>query len=292
MKGRIYYFTGTGNSMRAARVIAQKLGDTEIVSMRNDPGECSAADCDVVGFVYPVYHWTMPAHAAAFVEGLEINPNAYVFVVAMPSFICGIACERLAGILAEKGISLHYGNLVYSVADYAIVYPPFPPARLRIPGTERKLRNIADDISEKKRRAFPRAGKLIKRRRDRLMTPYLELQKYADNPFTVSGDCVSCGLCSRVCPCKNIVLQAGKPTFQHHCANCMACVVSCPKRAIGYDITGGDRKLLDAMSPKTPLVKWMGLPAKRKLYRNPFITANDLTKDRELWQEEAKPERF
>ena len=99
MKSRIYYFTGTGNSMRAARVIASAIGNTEIVSMRMDPSEVPATDCDVVGFIYPVYHWTMPEPAERFVEKLDINPNAYVFVIAMPSFICGFACERLAQIL-------------------------------------------------------------------------------------------------------------------------------------------------------------------------------------------------
>ena len=34
MTNRIYYFTGTGNSMRAARVVAERLGDSEIVSMK------------------------------------------------------------------------------------------------------------------------------------------------------------------------------------------------------------------------------------------------------------------
>ena len=113
------------------------------------------------------------------------------------------------------------------------------------------------------------------------MTPYIELQKYADNPFTVSDQCISCGLCSRVCPCHNIVLENGRPTFQHHRANCMACVVSCPKRAIGYEIKGEDRKLLEASSMKTPLVRLMRLPEKRKLYMNPYITAKDLTKEKE-----------
>jgi hypothetical protein len=71
----------------------------------------------------------------------------------------------------------------------------------------------------------------------------------------------------------------------------MACVVSCPKRAIGYEITAGDRKLLDASTSKTPLVKIMGLPKKRKLYMNPYITTKDLTKENETWQKEAKQEK-
>ena len=281
MKARIYYFTGTGNSMRAARVIAQTMGDTEIISMRVNPEEYPATDCDVVGFVYPVYHWTMPAPVAAFVEKLEINPKAYVFVIAMPSFICGIACERLAEILAKKGAQISYGNIVHSVANYVIVYPPFPSAKLRVPATERKLKRIAADICQRKEKAYPRASAFIRCRRERIMTPYIELQKYADNPFTISDQCISCGLCSRVCPCHNIVLENGRPTFQHHCANCMACVVSCPKRAIGYEIKGEDRKLLEASSMKTPLVRLMRLPEKRKLYMNPHITAKDLTKEKE-----------
>ena len=281
MKARIYYFTGTGNSMRAARVIAQTMGDTEIISMKVNPEEYPATDCDVVGFVYPVYHWTMPAPVAAFVEKLAVNPKAYVFVVTMPSFICGIACERLAEILAKKGAQISYGNIVHSVANYVIVYPPFPSAKLRVPATERKLKRIAADICQQKQRAYPRASAFIRCSRERVMTPYVELQKYADNPFTVSDQCISCGLCSRVCPCHNIVLENGKPTFQHHCANCMACVVSCPKRAIGYEIKGEDRKLLEASSMKTPLVRLMRLPEKRKLYMNPHITAKDLTKEKE-----------
>ncbi len=278
---RIYYFTGTGNSMRAARVIAKALGDTEIVSMRMDPKEVTAADCDVIGFIYPVYHWTMPAPAVSFVEQLEINPAAYIFVVAMPSFICGIACERLAQLLEKKGAHINYGNLVNSVANYAIVYPPFPSPKLRVPKTEKKLKRIAEEIASGKEKAYPKASSFIKRRRDKVMIPYLELQKYADNPFTISEDCVSCGICSKVCPCNNIVLAEGRPTFQHHCANCMACVVSCPKRAIGYEIEQGDRALLNAMSSKTPLVKVMGLPKKRKLYRNPYINTADLIRNRE-----------
>lgn len=280
MKKVIYYFTGTGNSMRAAKVIAARMGNTDIISMRCNPKDVSAIDADIVGFVFPVYHWTMPAPAVSFVENLDINPRAYVFVIAMPSFICGIACEKTAEILAKKGISIAYGNKVKSVANYVIVYPPFPFPKLRVPRTEKKLKRIAEDITSKKIRPYPAASKFIKHRISRVMTPYLDLQKYADIPFTISETCISCGLCSKVCPCANIELKDGKPTFLHHCAQCMACVTSCPNRAIGYDITAKDRKLLNACSKGTPIVKIMGLPKRRKMYRNPYIKVQELTKER------------
>lgn len=280
MRNRIYYFTGTGNSMRAAVRIAERLGNAEIISMRNDPAEVSAADCDVIGFVYPVYHWTMPEAAVRFVEGLEINPEAYIFAVAMPSFILGEACERLERILAEKGAALSYGEKVNSVANYMIVYPPMPFPSLTVPKTEKKLGRIAKEIADRRIRDIPRESAFIRHRRTTVMTPYKELQKYADNPFTVSEDCISCGICERVCPVKNISLTDGVPTFRHKCAQCMACVAFCPKRAIGYEIKNSELAAYSEELKGTSLVKIMGLPAKRRRYHNPYITAADIMKNR------------
>lgn len=279
MKKRIYYFTGTGNSLRTAVNIAERLGDTELVSMRGDAVELSAEDCDVIGFVYPVYHWTVPEHVVKFVEGLKINTTAYIFAVANPSLICGFACEKMAELMRAKGAELAYANIVNCVANYVIVYPPFPSPKFMVPRMEKKAARIAEDIANRRLKAYPKAGALTRRKMKKFMGPYLELQKYADNPFTISDACISCGLCAKVCQCKNIELKGGKPTFLHHCSNCMACVTSCPKRAIGYEISAGDRALLNASGSKTSLVKIMGLPAKRKLYRNPYVTVQDLTED-------------
>jgi len=280
MKNVIYYFSGTGNSMRAAKVIGQELGDSEIISMRVDPREVSAEDADVIGFVFPVYHWTMPAPAVRFVRQLKINTDAYIFAVAMPSVIGGIACETCARLIGEKGGKIAYGNVVHCVANYVLVYPPLPSPKLMVPLMERGIRKIAQDIASRKERAYPKAGWIVKARRDRVMTPYLEVQKYADHPFTVGGSCIGCGLCARVCPCNNIALREGKPEFQHHCAQCMACVTNCPKRAIGYQVPEEDPNGLCRSNKKIPLVKLMGLPEKRKMYRNPYISAADLTKTR------------
>ena len=50
MKKVIYFFSGTGNSLRAARIIADELKDTGIVNVRNDPSGYSAEDAEVIGF--------------------------------------------------------------------------------------------------------------------------------------------------------------------------------------------------------------------------------------------------
>lgn len=280
MKCRIYYFTGTGNSLRAAEKIAERVGNAELISMRCDPKDVPADDCDMIGFVYPVYHWTAPEPVIRFIRGLRINTKAYIFAVANPSIVCGYAVEKAAKLLRKKGAVLSYGNMINSVANYVIVYPPVPPAKLMVPFMERKAEKIAEDIAHHRHRAYPKAGALVRVRYKSFMQPYIDIQEYADHPFTVSDECIGCGLCSRVCPCGNIVLKDKRPEFLHNCANCMACVTSCPKRAIGYDIRAGGCELLNASTAKTPLVRIMGLPAHRKLYRNPYITVQQLTKSR------------
>ncbi|MBQ5311480.1 MAG: EFR1 family ferrodoxin [Oscillospiraceae bacterium] len=278
MKCRIYYFTGTGNSLRAAQKIAEVFDNAELISMRLDPADVPAGDCDVIGFVYPVYHWTAPAPVVRFIKGLSINTGAYIFAVADPSIVCGFAVERVAALIKEKGGRLAYGNMINSVANYVIVYPPVPPAKLMVPLMERKAEKIAEDIRHRRERAYPKAGMLVRMRYKRFMKPYKKLQRYADYPFTISDGCIGCGICSKVCPCNNIIIRDDRPVFLHHCANCMACVTSCPKRAIGYDIHSVGRELLDASGKDTPITRLMGLPAKRKLYRNPYITVQQLTK--------------
>lgn len=280
MKNAIYYFSGTGNSLRAACKIAEQIKDTEVISMRNAPENVSAIDYEMIGFVYPVYHWTMPEPVVKFIEKLEINANAYVFVVAMPSFVTGLACEKLEEILQKKNVTISYGEKVNCVANYAIVYPPMPSAKRVVPKTEKKIDIIAKEIADKKRKEIPRANAFIKARYPKVMPAYKSLQQYADYPFTISQECISCGLCAKICPCQNIQIEEGKPHFQHHCAQCMACVSYCPKRAIGYQLREEDLVKLKASSIKAPVVKIMRLPDKRKLYHNPYIKASELAKDR------------
>lgn len=282
MKNVIYYFSGTGNSMRTARVIAQRLGDTELISMRADPKRVSAIGYETVGFVFPVYHWTLPAPVLAFVEDLQVGIGSYVFVIAVPALVCGIACEKLAEVLKKKNVQIDYGCIVHAVANYALVYPPFPPEALTIPKMEKKLKQAAEEIAMKKKKAYPRSASFIKLLRERIMSPYMELMPYADQPFTVNEECISCGLCARVCPCHNIEMKEGRPVFLHHCSNCMACFASCPKRAIGWSFNQERAKDQKDRLAKAPVVRIMGLPDHRKLYRNPYITSDDLCKEKEI----------
>lgn len=275
MEKIIYYFSGTGNSLRTARLIAAEMGGAKLVSMRNDPASVSAESAEVIGFVLPVYEWDVPEPVKAFVERLTVNPQAYTFVVATYIAVHGRCFETMDALLRAKGVSLHYGRGLRCVASQCIAYEPFPSPRWMVPLSEKNARRIGREIAGKKRRKYPRMSPLARRLYGRMMVPFLNVQHEYDKGFFTSGACVGCGTCGRVCPCRNITLSAGRPVWHHACVGCNACVTYCPTKAIQFQTPEAYAKL------NNPVTRRLGLPEKRTRYHHPSITAADLARDGE-----------
>ncbi|MFA6226475.1 MAG: EFR1 family ferrodoxin [Methanoregula sp.] len=83
MKTIIYYFTGTGNSLAAAKTICARLGDCELVSipsLAGSPTDIIPA-ADRVGIICPVYDLGLPSIVAEFAERLDLHSTGYCFAV-------------------------------------------------------------------------------------------------------------------------------------------------------------------------------------------------------------------
>lgn len=272
MKKVIYYFSGTGNSMRAAYRIASALTDTEIISMRCNPVEVSAEDADVIGFAFPVYFWTMPEAAVRFIKELKINPDAYIFGISTLLGINGHSLEVLDSLLKQKGAFLSYGRRLHSVGNSMVTYSPMPFPKLWVPITEKRLTAISAEIVKRKTRKYPKASALI-----RAMYPsgekYIRMLHEADRGFVITNKCISCGTCAKICPCRNIVMKDGRPSFMNQCNFCMSCVGYCPKKAINYRIS-------PELKEKYPFFKNFNLTEQRKRYHNPYVSIAAISANR------------
>ena len=78
----IYWFSGTGNSLYAAKGLAAEMGGATLVQITNEPpsGVVGGAGAKV-GFVFPSYFGNLPRAVRAFIEKLEIKPDTYIFAV-------------------------------------------------------------------------------------------------------------------------------------------------------------------------------------------------------------------
>ena len=282
MEKIIYYISGTGNSLRTARIIAGEIGGAKLISMRNNPDAVPALDAKIIGIVCPVYEWDVPETVKNFVMSLTVNPNAYFFMVATYIAIHGRCFETIDNILVGKGAHLNYGRSLRCVASQCTAYEPFPPAKIMVPLSERMAKKIGKEIATNKFRKYPKMSPVSKRLYNRMMMPFINVAHEYDKGFFTSDSCVGCEICRKVCPCNNISFDKNRPVWNHACLGCNACVVYCPKKAIQFKTPEAYVKLDNIISKK------LGLPENRTRYHNPYISATDLMNDTETISLKAK----
>ena len=77
----IFYFTGTGNSLWAAKEIGKELNQpVENIIKQKTESNFFCKD-DIIGFVFPTYMRDLPWIVKEFLLKLTVNPDCYTFVV-------------------------------------------------------------------------------------------------------------------------------------------------------------------------------------------------------------------
>ena len=236
MHTRLYYYSGTGNSLWVARQLAARLdGEVELVPLLAD---CRLPDtpCDRNGLVFPVHMWGVPRRVVEFVSQFAGQPDGYQFAVAVNAGQVAASLLQLQKLLQARGFSLQAGFGMLSPSNYIIWNGAEPVAKQqeRFAQAEQKLDRIAAIVRD-------RASAPIEQG-PWWQNPFLSFAyKFAfpkvaamDKDFWTEETCTSCGLCARVCPADNIRLESGRPVWQHRCEQCLACIQWCPQQAVQY----------------------------------------------------------
>lgn len=242
-KNIIFVFSGTGNSLWAAKEIAKELKDCEIATMGARGKSSLPGGYDSIGFVYPTYAGGMPKRVKEFVSHLDLqnNRDSYFFAVAT----CGRVSKaqnvvtQMRHLLKHKGIKLSYGERLDMFSNYVVGY------EMRDTVREEADRSAADIKPMKKsiKLHMTNGGNNILTPRQLTSMGFMHIVPNMDKNFNVSDACTSCGICQKVCLMNNIKLEkGGMPCFGHHCEQCLACIQSCPSKAINYKVKTQDRK--------------------------------------------------
>ena len=257
MENIIYCFSGTGNCMHVSKEIARTLGNTRIIHMRNNASKVPSIGAKVIGFVFPVYHLSLPEQAKKFINQVSIDPEAYIFGITVCGGIDFNTLSDFEELIHKKGGTVSYTNKITTVASYVAAYEPFPKPEKILPKADEKLKIICKQLKEQKHTRPVKHNCFLGAIRQMVQPRFVNELPTKDKGFVVSEACVSCGLCEKICIAKNIELINGKPSFKHQCAQCMGCIAYCPKGAINY-------------KDKTQ---------KRNKYHNPNVSSEDMIKD-------------
>lgn len=224
----ICYFTATGNSLYVAKRIGGNL--LSIPKMIRQK-EIKIED-DAVGIIAPVYGGDMPRMVKAFIEKATIKTD-YLFFISTYGMSYSAVKINVVETVKEKGLELDYVSTVKMVDNYLPGFEMQNQINSAVhKGIEEQIDVICKDIKERKRKVLNigLTQKIIKIIINNTMGKVI-FNKNAAKKYIVNDSCIQCGICAKVCPANNIVVD-GKVSFLDKCEVCYACIHNCPKNAI------------------------------------------------------------
>jgi ferredoxin len=236
MKIIIYYYTGTGNSLWTARIMAAELGNTEIYPMNKVIRDGVTPKSDAVGIVFPVHMWGVPSPVIQFLKTMRKETEKYYFACAVHAGQVSRTLIQLRNLMSSYGLSLSAGFDIELPSNYIPWGGPGPAARLQeLYNDARQKIKLATKYIARKESGQIEKGPLWQR----IVFTAIYKMTYnmvpkMDKDFWVDEKCNGCGTCANICPVGNIIIEAKKPTWQHRCEQCLACIQWCPKEAIQY----------------------------------------------------------
>jgi NAD-dependent dihydropyrimidine dehydrogenase PreA subunit/flavodoxin len=238
----VFYFSGTGNSLQAARCIVTH-NDCELVSIaaainsKADYYEYTLKDDEIVGFVYPIYAWGPPKMVLKFIERLKLNNynNNYTFSIATCGDNIGNTMKVMDNALKKRNMKLDSGFSIAMPNNYIIIgdVDSKEAEGKKLSAAEETLKHINLVIQERKKGVFEVEKGLLPWVLTSVINPLFNKNAVDTKKFYSNDNCTSCGICERVCNCKNIKIE-GKPRWGNECTQCLACVHYCPVKAIQY----------------------------------------------------------
>jgi ferredoxin len=248
-KVEIYYFSGTGNSLYAARNLQRRISGSVLIPIVSLLGkERIASEAETVGIIFPLMGPTFPSAVKRFLIKIDLSRTEYIFAVATRG---GTTCrirQEMDKLLKRQGkiLNAHFVITVFSND------PKFKTSgksldchiltKEEIAKKEEEINLKLDEIqkiiinretSHKKDTEYLFKYGFFLERIFLFINKILATKNIKDY-FYCDSKCTGCGICERVCLSNRISIIEGRPVWNEKvlCFLCYACINYCPAESI------------------------------------------------------------
>ena len=223
----VFYFTGTGNSLYAAR----QLEDNPVSIPQVMREGTLTFQAETIGVVCPVYGQEVPAMVKEFLKKTSFQTD-YFYMVLTYGNRHGGAVELARELCRSCGIEPAYMNVLLMADNWLPSFDMEEQKRLD-KNVEGQLAAIREDVRARRRLIAPVTDSDRAAHQEFLSRMSQMPEDAWQHLLLVTEDCVGCGICERVCPSGSIHVTDGKAVHTPgKCQTCLACIHACPHRAI------------------------------------------------------------
>jgi Pyruvate/2-oxoacid:ferredoxin oxidoreductase delta subunit len=235
MKTQLYAYTGTGNSLWVARLLAQELEESHLEFMPYPSGPFPVK-ADRLGIIFPVHIWGLPIRVIRFVEHLQVDPETPLFALTVNAGQPAATLLQLKKLLSTRQLSFGLGYSIVMPSNYTPWGGPGPAETQQklFKEAQEKVKQLVQFILRGEQKDVDRGPLWQNTLFSFVYKMSFRHVPQMDKKFWVDDRCNGCAICSKICPAHNIEMRNEKPAWLHRCEQCFACLHWCPEEAIQY----------------------------------------------------------
>lgn len=243
----IIYFSGTGNTALAAKLLSKALNDEPLLQLTSDmllhPENHTLTPKEArLIWAFPIYSWGIPLVIVNFIRKVKIAKgakDAIHYMLATCGDDMGYADRQWRKEMKHRELKARSVFAVRMPNTYVCMkgfdVDPEDLEREKLDEVPEVIRKIADVINNGGEDILIR--KSFSWIKTYIIYPWFKKYAMSSKPFHFTEACMSCGKCAASCPMANISMKDRHPVWSENCAMCLRCYHICPSHAVAYGNT-------------------------------------------------------
>lgn len=243
MKARIHFFSGTGNTARAVRLLATQLAASgyEVAEAAIDPRAAPPAGIpDLTVVAFPIWSWAAPHFVLDYLRRLPRAEGARTAVLATCGGFGAQGVGEVERTLRRRGYQVVVsGEAVYPDNWTMAVNPPTgTELEEALAAGDRDLSMFANIDQDGASQRFCCGWRHVLWSRPIALLFRWCGRRFMGKFFMADGKCTGCGQCAAMCPARTIRLEGrpSRPRWATNCTGCYRCINLCPAQAIQISV--------------------------------------------------------